>query len=88
MALTTEQQQQLEYQTALEQLRAEKQTEADIARHTNAIALENARAKADSVKIAKDTLTENRRSQPAESRSISAEEIVEFAKILEAQMKS
>lgn len=88
MALTTEQQQQLEYQTALEDLRAEKQIEVDTVRHNNAMALETSRAKADSVRIAKETLAENRRSQPAESRGITAEEIVAFSETLYAQMSS
>jgi hypothetical protein len=54
MALTTEQQAELEYQTAIETLRATTQASADATR-----------AKLEALRMAKEVLVENRRTQAA-----------------------
>ena len=71
MALTTEQQAQLDIQTAVENVR-----------HTNQLAYEAKRAKLETVRLAKDVLIENARSLPADSREVTAAAITAFATTL------
>jgi len=71
MALTTEQQAQLDIQLAVEN-----------ARYVNQMAVEAKRAKFEAVRLAKEVLIENSRSQPVESRGVTAEAITSFAAVL------
>ena len=75
MALTTEQQTQLEYETAMEATRFASQT-----------AIETKRAKLEAIRLAKETLIENARSKPADSREITAANIITFADALVASI--
>ena len=69
MALTTEQQAQVDQQNAIENNRA-----------ANQAAQEAARAKLEAVRMAKDVLVENRRTKPAaEAADITAAEITAMA---------
>lgn len=67
MALTVDQQ----FQIDLENLR-----------QANQIALEEKRAKLESVRLAKETLIENRRNMPVDERQVSAADIVAYANTL------
>lgn len=71
MAFTTEQQAQLDIQTAVENVR-----------HANQLALEAKRAKLETVRLAKEVLIENARSLPADSREVTAAAITAFATTL------
>jgi hypothetical protein len=73
MALTAEQQAQVDFQNA---------TEA--ARHANQLELEARRAKLEAIRLAKETLIENARSKPVDSRDVSAADIQAFAQTLVA----
>jgi len=71
MAFTTEQQAQLDIQLAVEN-----------ARHANQMAAEAKRAKLEAVRLAKETLIENARSKPVDSRDVVAADITTFAAAL------
>jgi len=73
MALTPEQQAQLDFQTAIDAARFANQKEAEIPR-----------MRLEALRMAKDVLTENARSKPADSRDITAEDITSFADTLMA----
>ena len=68
MSFTPEQQAQIDIQLAVE---------SD--RHTKQLALEAKRAKLEALRMAKETLAENNRSKPADSREVTAEDITAFA---------
>lgn len=71
MALTTEQQQQVDVAIAIETSRANGQAAAD-AKHV----------KLEAVRLAKEVLIENARSKAVDSRDVSAADITQFAGIL------
>ncbi len=71
MALTAEQQAQVDIQLALEN-----------ARHTNQMAAEAVRAKLEAVRLAQQTLIENRRNQPVDAREVTASDITAYANTL------
>jgi hypothetical protein len=71
MALTTEQQAQVDIQTAVENVR-----------HANQLASEAKRAKLEAVRLAKEILVENARSLPADSREVTAAAVTAFATTL------
>ena len=71
MALTPEQQAQVDIQMAIETARA-----------ANQVASEGRREKLEAVRLAKETLIENARSKPTDSREISATDITAFAATL------
>ena len=71
MALTPEQQDQLDMQLT-------------IINHQNnsQLAIQNKQARIEAVRMAKETLIENSRSKPVDSRDISAQDIIDFAQPL------
>lgn len=71
MALTAEQQAQLDAQLALQDSQLAKQSE-----------LEARRTRLEAVRLAKETLIENARSKPADSRAVTADDIQAFAQTL------
>ena len=77
MALTAEQQAQVDIQLALEN-----------ARHANQMAMQAKQAKLEAVRIAQATLIENARSKPVESRDVTAADITAFAAALEAHINA
>lgn len=86
MALSTDQQSQADVQLFV-------QKEMEQIRHQNMMALEQKRAetearraKLETLRIAKDMLTENSRSKPVESREVTAADITAFAASLEAHL--
>lgn len=94
MDLTPEQQTQIELQIAvqsgLEKIRHTNQLELEAARLANLkasqdhLALTEARrAKLETIRLAKELLVENSRSKPVDSREVSAEDVLGFAKKLE-----
>lgn len=72
MALTPEQQSQVDLQNAME-----------AGRRAHELALEQRRARLESVRLAKETLIENARSKPVDYRDVSAADITAFASALE-----
>jgi hypothetical protein len=77
MALTTEQQATVDVAIAIE---------AD--RYTKTQELEAKRAKLEAIRMARETLTENNRSKPADSREVTAADITTFAASLIAYVNS
>ena len=75
MALTAEQQAQVDFETALQVAR-------DTGRQAHELAMEQRRAKLEMVRLAKETLIENDRSKPADERGVSASDITTFATAL------
>ena len=73
MALTTEQQSQVDISNAIE-----------AARHTNQMALQTKQAKLEAVRLAQQTLIENARSKAVDSRDVAAADITAFAQTLVA----
>ena len=71
MALTIEQQAQVDIQTAVENVR-----------HANQMASEVQRAKLEAVRLAKEILVENARSKPVDSRDVTAADVTAFATTL------
>ena len=71
MALTPEQQSQVDVQIAVEN-----------ARQTNLLEMESRRAKLEAIRLAKEVLVENARSKPVDSRDVSADDIKSYAQAL------
>ena len=71
MALTAEQQSQVELQEA-----------TDAGRRAHELAMEARRAKLEAIRLAKETLIENARSKPVDSRDVTAADIQAFAQTL------
>lgn len=73
MALTPEQQDQIDYQNAM-----------DASRRAHELAVERRRSRLESIRLAKETLIENARSKPVDSRDVSAADITGFADQLDS----
>jgi len=71
MALTTEQQSQVDVSNAME-----------AARHANNLTIQAKQAKLEAVRLAKDVLIENARSKAVDSRDVAATDITVFAQTL------
>ena len=71
MALTPEQQENLDLQTQIINVQQQ-----------NQLVLQAKQAKIEAVRLAKETLIENSRSKPVDSRDISAQDIISFAETL------
>lgn len=71
-------------------LTAEQQFHMDLetARHTNQMALQAKQAKLEAVRLAKEVLIENARSQPVDSREVTAAAITAFASVLETHINA
>lgn len=78
MALNPDQQAQLELQAAMTEIHAT----AEKARHDHEMAMEARRARLEAVRIAKETLIENRRNQPADAREVTAADVTAYANTL------
>lgn len=79
MALTAEQQSQVDLAAAMNEISAAQ--EAD--RRIHEISMEQRRARLETVRLAKEALIEAARSKPVDQRDISAADIVSFATTLE-----
>jgi hypothetical protein len=77
MALTPEQQAQVDAQLAVEN-----------ARHANQMAMIAQQAKLETVRLAKETLIENARSKPVDAREVTAADITAFAAALAAHINA
>jgi hypothetical protein len=77
MALTTDQQSQLELSDAME-----------TTRHTNQMAIQAKQTKLEAIRLAKETLIENARSKPVDSREVTAADITAFANTLIASINA
>ena len=77
MALTTEQIDQIAYQEA-----------SEAGRRAHEIAMESRRAKLEAIRLAKETLIENARSKPADSRDVTPANITAFADALVASISA
>jgi len=77
MALTTEQLDQIAYQEA-----------SEAGRRAHEIAMESRRAKLEAIRLAKETLIENARSKPADSRDVTPADITAFADALVASISA
>ena len=77
MALTAEQQAQVDIQNATEN-----------ARHANQMVFQAKQAKLEAVRMAKETLLENARSKSVDARDVSAADITTFAEVLNTYVNS
>ena len=73
MALTAEQQFQMDLETA---------------RNANQMAMQAKQAKLEAIRLAKETLIENARSKPVDARDVTAADITAFAAALEAHINA
>lgn len=77
MALTVEQQSQVEFADAVENTR-----------HANQMAIQAKQAKLEAVRLAKEVLIENARSKAVDSRDVAAADITSFAGVLVAYIEA
>lgn len=77
MALTAEQQTQIDFEEARE-----------AGRRAHELAMESRRAKLETIRLAKETLIENARSLPVDSREVTAAAITAFALALETHINA
>jgi hypothetical protein len=82
MALTTEQQAQVDFQAAMNAALREQQAVAEAAQHANQMALQARQAKLEAVRLAKEVLLENARSKAVDDRDVAAADIAAFAETL------
>ncbi len=72
----------------------EQQTQVDVqiavenARHANQLEMQAKQAKLEAIRLAKETLIENARSKPADSRDVTAADITAFADALVASINA
>jgi hypothetical protein len=64
------------------------QMDLEAARHANQMAVQAKQAKLEAVRLAKETLIENARSKPVDTREVSAADITAFAAALEAYVNA
>lgn len=99
MALTAEQQAEIEMQEARDAGRRAHELAMEQARQQNALAaiqaqsaaqaaLQSKQAKLEAVRLAKETLIENARSKPVDAREVTAADITAFASALEAHVSA
>ncbi len=95
MALTPEQQAQVDLQEAIDAGRRAHELAMEQARHQNNMAVVQAQAeteakrtKLEAVRLAKETLIENARSKPVDARDVTAADITAFAAALEAHINA
>ena len=77
MALTTEQIDQIAYQEA-----------SEAGRRAHEMTMESRRAKLEAIRLAKETLIENARSKPVDSRDVTPADITAFANALVASINA
>jgi Arc/MetJ-type ribon-helix-helix transcriptional regulator len=77
MALTTEQIDQIAYQEA-----------SEAGRRAHEMTMESRRAKLEAIRLAKETLIENARSKPVDSRDVTPADITAFADALVASISA
>jgi Arc/MetJ-type ribon-helix-helix transcriptional regulator len=77
MALTTEQLDQIAYQEA-----------SEAGRRAHEMTMESRRAKLEAIRLAKETLIENARSKPVDSRDVTPADITAFADALVASISA
>jgi hypothetical protein len=88
MALSAEQQSQVDIQLAVETARQSNTLEMETVRNTNMNTLENKRNKLEAIRLAQQTLIENSRSLPADQRQITASDITTFAATIQTYINS
>jgi len=77
MALTTEQQDQVDFTNANE-----------VGRRAHEVAIQAKQIKLEAIRLAKETLIENARSKPTDSRDVTAADITVFANTLVASVNA
>jgi hypothetical protein len=86
MALTAEQQAELQLEIDKQNFRLQSDIAAQEAREAgrraHEIAMEQRRARLEAVRLAKETLIENARSKPVDARDVSASDVTTFANAL------
>ena len=86
MALTPEQQAEIQVDIDRQKFRlaadVEVQEAREAGRRAHEIAMEQRRARLEAVRLAKETLIENARSKPVDARDVSAADITNFATAL------
>ena len=84
MALTAEQQAQVDLQTAIGEVSNQQQIALENVRQASQFALQAKQAKLEAVRLAKEVLIENARSKAVDSRDVAAADITAFATTLVA----
>ena len=88
MALSAEQQAQVDVQLAVETARQTNLMEMETVRNNNNNLLETKRNRLEAIRLAQQTLVENSRSLPADQRGIAASDITAFAATIQAYINS
>jgi len=99
MALTSQQQSDLDYQNAVGVANAEREAAGETRRHANQLAIETDRenqlaaqqakqAKLEAVRLAKEVLIENARSKSVDERDVTAADITAYAATLVAYVNA
>lgn len=70
------------------QNQADLQLTLENARHANHMEAESRRVKLETIRLAKETLIENARSKPVDSRDVTASDITAFASVLESHINA
>lgn len=71
-----------------QQAQVEMQNEMENTRHANQMALQAKQAKLEAIRLAQQTLIENRRNQPVDAREVTATDVVAYANTLVAYINS
>lgn len=88
MALTTEQQAQVELAVAMQEATSAAASTQDNARRAHELAMQAKQAKLEAVRLAQQTLIENARSKSVDARDIAATDITAFAETLTAYINA
>ena len=82
MALTTDQQSQIDFAVAMQQATSANTIAQDEARRAHELAVQAKQAKLEAVRLAQQTLVENARSKSVDALEIAATDITAFAETL------
>jgi hypothetical protein len=82
MALTTDQQSQIDFAVAMQEATSAASATADAARRAHEQAMQAKQVSVETIRLAQQTLVENARSKPVDERDITAADITAFAATL------
>ena len=88
MALTTDQQSQIDFAVAMQQATSAATSAQDNARRAHEITIQAKQAKLEAVRLAQQTLVENARSKSVDARDIAASDITAYAETLTAYINA
>lgn len=84
MALTTEQQNQIDFTVAMQEVSSAAFLAQEAARRAHELTMQAKQAKLEAIRMAKDVLIENARSKAVDARDVAAADVTAFADTLVA----